>query len=167
MKWEQLSQKASYTRLYSSQWSIRTRKLGCEFNCIAEQNAPHFRHFATQISACIAVFTMQNHIPTSASWWMNGNLLYKIFKQIRILNETHIIMHNLKQWNWKQLKFWKYVFFFVLFFWFLVFCFVLFFFVLCFFCFIFVFVLFLCLFCLFVLFCFVLFCFVYIFRFMP
>ena len=31
---------------------------GCEFDCIAEQNAPHFRHFATQISACIAVFTM-------------------------------------------------------------------------------------------------------------
>ena len=26
---------------------------GCEFDCIAEQNAPHFRHFATQISGCI------------------------------------------------------------------------------------------------------------------
>ena len=25
---------------------------GCEFDCIAEQNAPHFRHFAIQISAC-------------------------------------------------------------------------------------------------------------------
>ena len=22
-------------------------------------------------------------------------------------NETHIIMHNLKTWNWSQLKFWK------------------------------------------------------------
>ena len=31
---------------------------GCEINCIVEQNAPHFRHFATQFSACIAVFTM-------------------------------------------------------------------------------------------------------------
>ena len=31
---------------------------GCEFDCITEQNAPHFRHFARQISACIAVFTM-------------------------------------------------------------------------------------------------------------
>ena len=32
---------------------------GCEFDCMAEQNAPHFRHFATQISTCtkcIAVF---------------------------------------------------------------------------------------------------------------
>ena len=28
----------------------------CEFDCIAEQNAPHFRHFVTQISACVAVF---------------------------------------------------------------------------------------------------------------
>ena len=37
---------------------------GCEFDCIAKQNAQHFRHFATQISACIAVFTMYNHIPT-------------------------------------------------------------------------------------------------------
>ena len=29
---------------------------GCEFDCIGEQNAPHFRHFATQISACVASF---------------------------------------------------------------------------------------------------------------
>ena len=31
---------------------------GCESDCIAKQDALHFRHFATQISACIAVFTM-------------------------------------------------------------------------------------------------------------
>ena len=39
-----------------SKWNPYTlcgRFTGCEFDCIAEQNAPHFRHFATQISACI------------------------------------------------------------------------------------------------------------------
>ena len=34
--------------LWSSSIGLYT---GCEFDCIAEQNAPHFRHFATQISA--------------------------------------------------------------------------------------------------------------------
>ena len=29
------------------------QEAGCEFDCIAEQSALHFRHFATQISACI------------------------------------------------------------------------------------------------------------------
>ena len=67
---------------------------GCEFDCIAEQNAPHFRHFATQISACMAVFTMENHIPTSALWWMNRKLLFKIFKWIRTLNPTILNDHT-------------------------------------------------------------------------
>ena len=39
-------------------WYPYKDKTVCEFDCIAEQNAPHFRHFATQISACIADFTM-------------------------------------------------------------------------------------------------------------
>ena len=37
----------------STKGSTRTYRPGCEFDCIAEQNAPHFRHFATQIWACI------------------------------------------------------------------------------------------------------------------
>ena len=49
---------------------------GCEFDCIAEQNAPHFRHFATQISACIAVFTMSNHMTyTNLSLMMNEQII--------------------------------------------------------------------------------------------
>ena len=31
---------------------------GFEYAYISEQNVPHFRQLATQISACIAVFTM-------------------------------------------------------------------------------------------------------------
>ena len=50
---------------FTLNFNINYLDQGANFNCIAEQNAPHFRHFATQISACLAVFTMQNHIPTS------------------------------------------------------------------------------------------------------
>ena len=37
------------------------RATGCEFDCIAEQNAPHFRHFATQISACKIIYQPKPH----------------------------------------------------------------------------------------------------------
>ena len=47
---------------------------GCEFDCFAEQNAPHFRHFATQISACIAVFY------NVKSYTNLSLMMYKIFK---------------------------------------------------------------------------------------
>ena len=43
---------------------------GCEFDCIVEQNAPHFRHFATQISACIAVLQCKiNYQPQPHDEW--------------------------------------------------------------------------------------------------
>ena len=59
---------------------------GCEFDCIAEQNAPHFRHFATQISACIysSFYNVKSY--TNLSLMMNRKLLYKIFKRICTLN---------------------------------------------------------------------------------
>ena len=49
----------SYSWVFSLPYFCSNRMItGCEFDCIMEQNAPHFRQFATQISACIAGFTM-------------------------------------------------------------------------------------------------------------
>ena len=47
--------------MYCTQWA------GCEFDCVAEENAPHFRHFATQISVvkqflqCKIIYQPQPH----------------------------------------------------------------------------------------------------------
>ena len=42
---------------------------GCEFDCMAEQNAPHFRHFATQISAYSSFYNVKSY--TNLSLMMN------------------------------------------------------------------------------------------------
>ena len=63
---------------------------GCEFDCIAEQNAPHFRHFATQ----------------NFSWYSSFYNVKSYTNLSLMMNEQKIAKQNFQTnlhpvWRWK------------------------------------------------------------------